>query len=290
MGVLLGLCSAILMSAKDIVSKSVSVGADGRTSTLASFAFALPFYLLLLGVLWLCGLESFAISGPFLVYVVMRATTDSFAEWLKMEAFSHGDLSLVSCVFALSPVLLLLLSPLLTGDHVSWRGVGCVLLVAGGTVLLLYRADAPRPANEWRAILLAVAGSFAFALNGILDRLAVQQASPALSGFAMTLCSAVLIAPAVLPSSLRRQTLVTHAHAFTLRGALEVPFMVAKLWALQYLAAPYVAALQRASMLINVVAGRVLFREERFLQRLVAACLMLLGIVGIAMEATRALH
>ncbi len=286
MGILLGLCSALLMSAKDIVSKSVSVGADGRTSTLASFAFALPFYLLLLGALWLCGMESFSITGPFLAYVLMRATTDSFAEWLKMEAFSHGDLSLVSCVFALSPVLLLMLSPALTGDHLSWRGVGCVFLVAGGTVILLYRGDTKRPAREWRAILLSIGGSFAFALNGILDRLAVQQASPTLSGFAMTLCSALIIAPTVLPSATRRAALLTHARPFTLRGALEVPFMVAKLWALQYLAAPYVAALQRASMLMNVIAGRLLFREDRFFQRIFAASLMLLGIVGIAIEAT----
>ena len=288
MGILLGLCSAFLMSAKDVVSKSVATRVDGRTSTFASFAFALPFYAVLLTLLWICGLETFEISGPFLAYVVMRATTDSVAEWLKMEALAHGDLSLVSCVFALSPIFMLLLSPIFTGDHISWSGVGWILLVVIGTLALMYRHDA-RPTDEARAILLATGGAMAFAMNGILDRLAVQQASPTLSGFAMTLISALIITPSVIPSAERRAALRALQRPFALRGAIEVPFMVAKLWALQFLAAPYVAALQRASMLINVIAGKLLFQEERFLQRLAGATLMLIGIAGIAFDAAQSL-
>ena len=104
------------------------------------------------------------------------------------------------------------------------------------------------------------------------------------AGFTMTLLSALLLSPFVLGHRQRRGALFTYRRGLLLRGLLEVAFMVCKLLAMQHLAAPYVVGLQRSSMLLSVIAGRVLFREADFVRRLLAALLILGGVLWIAWE------
>ena len=94
MGILAALISALFATSKDLLSKHVSRNVDGTVSTFASFAFALPYYALLMAVLWVCGFEDFAWSAGFWGYVLVRSVTDAAAEWFKMTAFQFGDLSI----------------------------------------------------------------------------------------------------------------------------------------------------------------------------------------------------
>src|SRR3989442_15567184 len=90
------LLSAVFSSSKDLLSKRLAFRLDGTVSTFASFWFALPFYVLVLVVLYPLGVETFECSLPFLALVLLRSITDTFAEWMKMHAFAHGDVSLVA--------------------------------------------------------------------------------------------------------------------------------------------------------------------------------------------------
>src|SRR5947209_9349500 len=128
MGFLAALLSTVFSSAKDLLSKRLAFRLDGTVSTFASFWFALPFYVLLLAVLYLLGVETFVWSVPFLVLIVLRSVTDTFAEWMKMYAFAHGDISMVATFFSLSPLFLLITSPLITGDPVFLSDVVAVVL------------------------------------------------------------------------------------------------------------------------------------------------------------------
>ena len=65
MGILAALASAVFSTCKDIVSKKLTLHIDGTASTFASFAFALPFYLVVLAVLWLAGYDIFYFSVTF---------------------------------------------------------------------------------------------------------------------------------------------------------------------------------------------------------------------------------
>src|SRR6516162_779679 len=96
MGFFAATLSAVFSSSKDLLSKRLAFRLDGTTSTFASFTFALPYYVLLLAVLYALGFEAFTWSLPFLVLVLLRSITDTFAEWLKMHALAHGDISVVA--------------------------------------------------------------------------------------------------------------------------------------------------------------------------------------------------
>jgi drug/metabolite transporter (DMT)-like permease len=291
MGILAALVSAVFSTSKDIISKKLAVRIDGATSTFASFAFALPFYLIVLAGLGLAGYDIVHFTAAFWWLVVGRALTVSFAEGMKMYAFAHGDISLVTLVFSMSPLFLLVLSPLITGDELSVTGTVAVLVVVGGSLALVWR---PSQGSERQklAIVLALGASMFFAMNSVFDRMAVRPtgdeapdpAVAVVAAFTMTLLSAFLLSPFVLLHRQRWGGLFTYRRGLLVRGFLEVAFMVGKLLAMQHLAAPYVVGLQRSSLILSVIAGRVLFRETDFLRRLLAALLILGGVLWIAWE------
>ncbi len=290
MGLLAALLSAVFSSAKDLMSKRLAFRLDGTVSTFASFAFALPFYLLLLTLLTLLGHGTFTFSSAFLGLVLLRSLTDTFAEGMKMHAFVHGDLSVVVLVLSLSPLLLLITSPLITRVPVSLTEIVAVFLVVGGSMVMVYRPSAENSARQKKGILLALGAALFFSLNSCFDYLAVQKgeriasgfATAAFAGFSMTLVSAGFLCPFVLARADRREALGSHRAGLLLRGVLEVLFMVCKLYALEYMGAPAVAAIMRMSLLLSIIGGRVFFKEKDFKKRLAAGALIVVGVSLIA--------
>ncbi|MFN4259175.1 MAG: EamA family transporter [Gemmataceae bacterium] len=282
MGLLASVLSAVLSATKDLVSKKLAFRLDGTASTYASFAYALPFYLLVLVVLGVSGHETISISLTFLLLVFLRGVTDTLAEGMKMHAFSHGDISLVASFFSLSPLFLLITSPLITGDRLTLPAVIAMFLVVGGSLLLVYRPSTQGWREQKKSILLASGAALFFSLNSCFDRLAVQEGTPVFAGFAMTLLSAVFLFPLVVRRRDRLQALRVERKALLVRGVLEVAFMVSKLTALQYLQAPYVVGIHRLSLLLSIIGGRVFFHEQDFGRRLAAGVLILGGVFWIA--------
>jgi drug/metabolite transporter (DMT)-like permease len=282
MGLLAALLSTIFSSSKDLMSKRLAYRLDGTVSTFASFAFALPFYLILLAVLWQLGAETFTCSVAFLTLVVLRSSTDTVAEWMKMHAFAHGDLSIVVLVLSLSPLVLLITSPLITGDPLTTPEIASVFMVVVGSMLMVYRPSTRKGPSQKRGIMFAAGAALFFSLNSCFDRLAVERGTPAFSGFAMTLLSAQFLTPFILGRSHRLDALRTHYLGFLFRGFLETAFMVCKLFALQSMDAPALAAIQRLSLLLSIIGGRVFFKEEDFTRRLAAGCLIVAGVILIA--------
>jgi len=150
------------------------------------------------------------------------------------------------------------------------------------------RAGAP-DASPKKALLLAGAASFFFALNTCFDSLAMKGNrpapgdfwSPTVGGFAMTLLSAGIVAPFVLARRDRRQSLRTYQGGLWARGFLEVTFMVAKLYAIQFIEGQYVVGLMRLSVVLSIIGGWLFFREEDFRRRLAAGILITTGVILI---------
>jgi drug/metabolite transporter (DMT)-like permease len=282
MGFVGALLSAFFSASKDLLSKRLASRIDGTASTFASFFFALPFYVLVLSILYLLGLETFDYSLAFLVLVLLRSITDTFAEWLKMYAFAHGDISIVATFFSLSPLFLLVTSPLITGDPLSLPGVLAVVLVVGGSLLIVYRPSRASWAGQGKGILFATGAALFFSLNSCFDRLAVQRGTPVFAGFTMTLLSALFLSPFVVLRRDRLQALRIYRRGLLARGGLEIAFMVSKLYALQFLQAPDVVAVQRLALVLSIIGGRLFFKEPDFRRRLAAGVLILLGVFVVA--------
>ena len=111
----------------------------------------------------------------------------------------------------------------------------------------------------------------------------VVQSTPVFAGFAMTVMSALFLLPLMFRGQGRIETLVEYRGEFALLGFREITFMVSKLTAMQILAAPQVVAIQRLSLLLAIIAGRVFFKEPDFGRRMAAGMLILAGVLLVAL-------
>jgi drug/metabolite transporter (DMT)-like permease len=281
MGLTAAFLGAFFSSFKDLVSKQISFSVDGTVSAFASFLFSLPYYVVTLFLLYMLGYERFSMSGTFVLLVVLRSLTDAVAEGFKMHAFSHGDISVVSCFLSLSPLFLLLISPAVTGDPITVSGVIAIGLVVAGSLVLVYQPPGKANPISRKGLCFGLGASLFFSLNSCFDRLAVQVASPAWSGFAMTVLAALFLMPFVVVRQRCLQQLSQHAKPFWLRGFFELAYMVSKLYALQFLQAPQVVGIGKLALLLSIIGGRVFFKDVQFGRRLAAGLLIVAGVLVI---------
>ena len=68
------------------------------------------------------------------------------------------------------------------------------------------------------------------------------------------------------------------------RGIFEFLFMSSKLWALQFLQAPYVVALTKVSLILVILGGGIFFREQHIKRRLLGALIIILGSITIIFQ------
>lgn len=284
MGLLIALVSAFSATAKDIVSKALASKVHPDLSTLASFLFALPFYAVLIVGAAFLGYEPFVVSGSFLMLVLARSVTDVFAEGFKMKAFATGDISLVTSFLSLSPLILALLSPFITGDTVTRYDIVALLFIVLGSLILVKRDKETGKVFQRKALVYAFLASVAFALNSCFDRLAVVHSGPLISGFAMTLLAGVFCLPVALRHSGALADLGRHKRGFLHRGAWETLFMVSKLFAMSILEAHVVLGVTRISLILSVLAGRVLFGERDTARRIIAAASMYAGLLILFLQ------
>jgi uncharacterized membrane protein len=173
------------------------------------------------------------------------------------------------------------MTPLVTNDSVTMReGVSIVLTVIGG-LLLVGRFKRGGGLPQPKAIFYAIAGSFAFATNTVLDKLAVGQAGPITSAFSVTMCAAVLTSPALLKVAAAKQQLYHNSRPLLMRGLFETTFMIAKMAALMALPAHIVVGIMRVSILLTVTLGGAMFKEEHRAQRILGTLVMYLGLLGL---------
>lgn len=288
MGIIAAFLCTLSLTARDLTSKRLSFSVASSNSAFGSFLFALPYYAVLLAALGAAGYEDFSGDARFWQLVVLRSLTDAAAESLKMYALLHGDISLVTCFFAFNPVILLFLSPVVTGDAIPLGGVVGVLIIVFGTIVFVLpeargrgERDRAKRAGTARAIAATLVASIFFSLNQCLDRLAVQHASPAFSAATMTVLAGLFVLPFALRSGRLSMDLRTAAGPFFLRGFFEVGFMVLKLLAMRTMQAPYVVAIQKLSLLFAILGGWLLFGERELGRKLLAGCIILTGVLII---------
>lgn len=265
--------AAFFSSAKDIGSKLLALNISGAASSVGSFVYALPFFLILLALLHGLGYPVFQISSGFWSLIILRALSDAVGESCKMYAFKHGEFSTVSIILSLLPIFVVGLSVLITNDPVTPALLIGALLVVAASLTVIYKNP-----QTLKGSCFALGAVTVMATNTCLDRLAVQTAHPVFSGFAMTALAGLFTAPLFLFDGSPRE-LLSERKVLGTRGLFEVLFMAAKLSALTVLPATVVMICMRSALIINVTTGLIYFREGEAKRKIIALLLALAGII-----------
>lgn len=231
--------------------------------------------------------------ADFGVAVLVSGGVNVVAAVLVARAYEASDLSLVTPLRGLTPVFTLIVAAVVLAEIPSWLGAVGVVTITGGTYLLataVRGADAIGPLRAlWadrgaRAMLLV---ALLYGVSSTYDKVGTLASSPLLWALTLQGTIALVTGARVVGSEDGRRALARLPRAAwiaaVVTGAATALMLAAQMTALTVGLAGYVIAVKRTSILLTVLAGGLLFRERHLGARLLAAGVVVAGVVMLAL-------
>ncbi len=278
--------TACFEALKDVTSKQSLKALD---EYVVLWAFTGIGAIALLPVLWLTtGMPNF---GPYFAQAIfMGGSLNVLAFILYTRAIKIADLSLTVPLVTLTPLFLLVTSPLIVQEYPTWGdGVGVLFLIVGSYILNLQARNqgywAPLKAivaNRGSRLMLAVA--FIWSITSNLDKVGVQNSSP----IAWAIALFTFISCGTLPFVLRRgwsgiAQALPEAKTLVWTGLFNATGVGFQMLALTLVPVTQVIAVKRMSALLAVLFGVFWFGEQGLQERLLGAAIMVFGVALISL-------
>ncbi len=219
-----------------------------------------------------------AVSGMILTYTTL----------LYNKSIQLSDLSLTTPMLTLSPIFLLVTSPLILGEFPSRAGlVGIVLTVMGSYILNSketqkgYLAPFKAMLTERGPRLMLMVALF-FSVGANVDKIGVVNSSPFFWVLSLNIVSSLLLLPImfwrtrnILPK------IKTEMKYLVGMGLIDALALICQMTALTMAIVPYVISVKRTSALMSSLFGFFVFKEKGARERLIGVVLMLAGLIFI---------
>lgn len=285
MWIILSLLAGLGDALRDAVSKKATTSIARPLVTWAYSLCALPFFMpnLLVNL-------PHSIPSSFWILLLFTSSCHVAGGLLLVKALQLSDLSLCIPMVAFTPVFLLVIGPMLTGDMPSTQGIlGAVLVGIGSYVLNLDRTRngllAPiRALFQEKGARIMLGLALLWSITGSVDRIAVQRFNLSFWASAQLCTIAILLVPILIRYQAFSSPISKRSALSLLSlGGFNALSLGAYLFALQAAPVHYVICLKRSSILFSVLLGRVMFKEQFLVDRLPGAILMLAGVVTISL-------
>ena len=283
----LSILTAFFESLKDVFSKKSLKELD---SSLVAFVTMAMAAVVLMPMLWVTGVPT--LGRDFGAAIVIGGTLNVVAYSLYVKAIQISDLSLITPLSALTPLFLLVTSPLIVQEvPTMWDGVGVFLVVIGSYVLNL-RSDrsnylAPLKAmvmNKGSRMMMMVA--FIWSITSTFDKIGVRNSSPLFWAIALFGFIALGILPLVLFNRSTQPISLTAVRRnwklLLLAGVANGIAVGSQMFAVSIAPVAQVIAVKRMSSLFSVGFGVWIFGEKGWRERLLGAVIMVSGVVVMA--------
>jgi drug/metabolite transporter (DMT)-like permease len=277
----LAILTAFFESLKDVFSKKSLIFLDEYLVACAGMAIAA---ISLLPILAVVGIPKL---GPnFGMALAIGGSLNVVAYTLYVKAIRLADLSLMSPLSTLTPLFLLITSPLIVKEVPTiWDAVGVFLIVIGSYVLNL-NASANGVLGPLRSIFrnkgtrMMVAVAFIWSITSTFDKVGVMNSSPIFWAIVLFGFIALGILPLIILKSKNPiQGIRSHWRLLLAAGLANGIGVGCQMVAVGMVAVTQVIAVKRMSGLISVVFGHFLFGEKGIRERLLGAGIMVIGVV-----------
>lgn len=283
---LLSAFTAFLESAKDVASKKSLKNIDEYIVSWSLGFFALPF---LMPLLFLIDIPK--LSPKFWLMLLIGGSLNVAAIILYIKAIKCSDLSITVPLINFTPLFLLITSPIIIGEVVSfWGLVGSFLIVAGSYVLNLKEKHkgylAPlRGLLEEKGPKLMLTVAFIWSITSNIDKIGVQNSSSIFWVVAINGFMALAILPVMLYKSRENMgQILTDFKALALIGLFNGLAMLFQMIAISLTLVAYVISIKRTSSMLSVLFGSLFFNEKGTKERFVGAMIMILGVLFITLS------
>lgn len=277
----LAILTAFFESLKDVFSKKSLNFLDEYLVACAGMAIA---SVALLPILAVVGIPTL---GPnFWMALTIGGSLNVVAYTLYVKAIRLADLSLMSPLSTLTPLFLLITSPLIVKEVPTiWDAVGVFLIVIGSYVLNL-NASADGFFGPLRSIFrnkgtrMMVVVAFIWSITSTFDKVGVINSSPIFWAIVLFGFIALGILPLIILKSKNPiQGIRSHWRLLLAAGVANAIGVGCQMVAVGMVAVTQVIAVKRMSALISVGFGYFVFGEKGIRERLLGAGIMVTGVV-----------
>ena len=288
LGGLFALLASLFKSGSELTSKShLNSELDEYVAAWGYRAFALPVLTVLILIVGVPDIEPM-----FWVALAVGTPLNVLATILYMKALKHSDISLVSPLKAMTPMALLITSPIMIGEFASPFGIAGVFFVTIGVYLLKASSAsmddvfAPFKAiGRERGAQYALGVVVIYSITANIDKVGVEASSPIFWTFAVHLVLAVIL---LIIVQFKSEDNVGQAFgewkALLPMGTLSGLGVAAQMFALTYTLVVYVIAIKRTALLWNILGGALFFGEEGLQERIVGGVFIVIGVVIISIS------
>jgi uncharacterized membrane protein len=228
------------------------------------------------------------IKPMFFLGLIVSGTLNIAALVFFMKSIKSGDLSNTVPLTTLSPLLLLITSPLIVGEFPSFQGIlGMISIVIGAYLLNIKKGESDL-LGPFKSILKEKGPRYMlivvliWAISANFDKIGVVNSSPLFYSFAVQAYIGILMLIFVVPRFKQKPEIFqTNFKALVGVGFLSTLTIICHMLAISMTIVPYVISIKRTNSILSVIFGRIFFKEGYLRERLVAAILMFIGVLLI---------
>ena len=277
--------SAFFEAVKDVVSKHNLKANDEYVVTWSLTFFTAAFLTPLLFII-----EIPPLNQQFWIALLIGGSMNAVIALLYIKAIKLSDLSLAVPLVALTPLFMLLTSPLIVGEYPKFfDGIGVFLIVMGAYLLNIkekskgylapFKALLHQPGSK---LMLLVA--FLWSITTNVDKIGVQNSSPIFWVFALLTTMSVLLLPVLLhKTSNPKRQIIQYLPMLMATGFFNALGVICQMQALTMTLVVQVIALKRTSVLMGVLFGHFIFKEKDIQERFLGAAIMMGGVLFITL-------
>lgn len=277
------LISAFTLATSDALTKKALKDSNEYLVAWFRFFFSLP----LLLILWIF-IPTPKLDAEFYRVFAIALPLEIVTIILYIKALRVSPLSLTLPFLAITPVFLIFISYLLVGERVSFMGGIGIFLIAAGSYTLnidkiregIFEPFKSIPKEKGSVFMIGVALIYCFTAS--LGKIAIEHSSPLY--FVITYYIALTICFAPIAFWMGRKELGVffrdkQFRKLVLPGVFFAVMAAAHMLAMSLTKVAYMISVKRLSLIIGIMYGYFLFREENIKERFLGAALMLIGFV-----------
>lgn len=276
---LLAAGSAVCDSLKDLLAKKSTVQVDEYIIIFQQRLFSL----IILVPLMFLNIPTHLDSQIWLPIAVV-ITFDTLASIFYIKALKISPISLVSPIASLTPVAILLSSLLINKELPTLGGILGVLLAAVGIYVLRFSKRSAGLLEPFLSLgrepgtRLMLGVVLLWSITSSFDKTVVQLTNAFFYTGFVSIGYTIVIFLIVLARRHSVQEIFKHTGRLVPIGLAQGSSLLLQMIALPLTFVSYVIAIKLSSGMISVWSGKIFFKEEHFLERIIGTAIILTGI------------
>ncbi|HSF73405.1 MAG TPA: EamA family transporter [Microcoleus sp.] len=280
-----GILTAFFEAVKDVFGKQNLKKSDEYV-----VAWSLSFFSVIFLIPWVLYTGIPPLNSQFWLALLIGGSINAVTALLYIKAIKVSDLSLTIPLVALTPLFMLVTSPLIVGEYPKFFDYIGILLIVAGSYLLNIKEKHKGYLAPFKSLLdepgpkLMLIVAFLWSIASNCDKIGVTNSYPIFWVFSLFGTMSVLLLPVLLhktPNPGRQ--IVKQLPMLAAMGFINALGVICQMQALTLTLVVRVTALKRTSVLMGVLFGHFIFKEKDIQERLLGAGIMILGVLFISL-------